>query len=249
MSTAAIRARLAARGISDEPQSTRWHMVTDPDGQPYPVRHHAEVDNVTLIDVTDTQLDYLRAIHEAGHAVAVLLGGAHLHSAEIVIGEADGDHGGVVHVCNLADGHAYAAYSAAGERAADRWMREAGLWTPKRAVINEVAARGDRRQFLAINPHVGFGDREVDYRYVHDLADQALDRHWGAVVRVADRLVQEQRLDAHAIVGISGIPNGAASGACPLRPLTDPRARDWDETPAEAARYDRAYYDDLYDRD
>lgn len=49
--------------------------------------------------------------------------------------------------------------------------------------------------------------------------------------------------------GISGIPNGAASGACPLRPLTDPRARDWDETPAEAARYDRAYYDDLYDRD
>ncbi|MCX4232032.1 hypothetical protein [Streptomyces ortus] len=230
------------------PESAGWHVVTDPDGQPYPTRHHADVDDVTLIDVTDAQLNYLRAIHEAGHAVAVLLGGGHLHSAEIAIGEADGDHGGVVHACNLADGHAYAAYSAAGERAADRWMREAGLWTPKRAVINEVAARGDRRQFLTINPHVGFGDREVDYLVVHDLADAALDRHWAAVVRVADRLVQEPRLDADTIVGISGIPNGPASDVCPTKPAAVPHARDWwEETPAEAARYDRAWDADDHD--
>lgn len=220
-----------------------WHIVTDPDGQPYPTRHHAEIDDARLIDVTDAQLDYLRAIHEAGHAVAVLLGRGHLHSAQIARGETDDEVGGVVQACNLADGHAYAAYSAAGERAADRWMREAGLWTPRRAVINEVAARGDRHQFLAINPHVGFGDREVDYRYVHDIADQTLDQCWATVIRVADRLVQEQRLDADAIVAITGIPNGTGSMKCPERPLAEPRAHDWDETPAEAARYDRYYFD------
>lgn len=31
--------------------------------------------------------------------------------------------------------------------------------------------------------------------------------------------------------------------------MIDLRTPDWDETPAEAARYDRAYFDDLYDRD
>lgn len=32
-------------------------------------------------------------------------------------------------------------------------------------------------------------------------------------------------------------------------PPTEPPARDWDESPAEAARYDDRHWDDLYDRD
>lgn len=196
-----------------------WHTLMDINGQPYPTRHYAsdiEGDSDACLNLPAPQLDYLRAIHEAGHAVTVLTGGAHLHSAEIVIGEAVAEEGGVTYACNLADGHAYAVFSAVGERASDRWLREAGLWNPERAVANEVGARGDRHQFLAINPHVGFGDREVDYRFVHDLADQALDQHWAAVVRVADRLVQERKLDADTIVAMTGIPNGPASTKCPL---------------------------------
>lgn len=220
-----------------EPGARDWHTSIDVDGQPYPTRNYApdiEGGSDACLNLTATQLDYLRAVHEAGHAVAVLLGRAHLHSAEIVTGKPVTEEGGVVHACNLADGHAYAVFSAAGERASDWWLREAGLWTPERAVANEVGARGDRHQFLAINAHVGFGDREVDYRYIHDLADQALDRHWEAVVRVADELVRRQHLDAATIVALTGLPNGSGSDKCPVK-----AAHDWDETPAEAAAWDR----------
>lgn len=224
-----------------------WHLLIDVDGQPYPTRNYApeiEGGSDACLNLAAAHLDYLRAIHEAGHAVAVLIGRAHLHSAEIVTGEAVTEEGGVVHACNLADGHGYAVFSAAGERASDRWLREAGLWTPERAVANEVGARSDRQQFLAINTHVGFGDREVDYRYIHDLADQALDRHWEAVVRVADELVRWQHLDADTVVGLTGLPNGSGSDKCPMK-----AARDWDETPAEAAAWDRRWFGADHDRD
>jgi hypothetical protein len=138
------------------------------------------------------QLDYLRAIHEAGHAVAALLGRGHLHSAQITKGTATSTEGGITDCCNLNDGHAFAVFCAAGERATDRWLREAGLWTPERAVAAEVGARGDRHLFLSINPDVGFGDRQIDYRVVHDLADQAIDQQWPAITAVADALVQRQ---------------------------------------------------------
>ena len=190
--------------------ATKWHDDICVLGQPYPTRNCApniEGDSDARLNLTPTQLDYLRAIHEAGHAVAVLIGNAHLHSAEIVTGLADDETGGVVHACNLADGHAYAVFSAAGERAADRWLHEAALWTPERAVANEAAAHGDRTSFLAINPHVGFGDKEVDYRIVHDLADQALNTHWAAVTAVADALHQHQHLTGAAIADIAGLPN------------------------------------------
>ena len=200
---------------------TAWRMLVDVGGQPYPTRNYlpdAEGDSDACLNLTAPQLDYLRAIHEAGHAIAALTGRAHLHHVEIVQGAADTEEGGVTHACNLADGHAYAVFSAAGERAADRWLREAELWTPERAVANEVGAHGDRRQFLAINPHVGFGDRDIDYRIVHDLADQALDQHWDAVTRVADLLAREQRLDADTIASIAGLANGRGSTKCPLLP-------------------------------
>lgn len=230
-----------ADGAPVEPgPPTDWYTAVDLDGQPYQVRHHAPgLDSVTpaYLAVTEAQLNHVRAIHEAGHAVAVLLGRGHLHSAEIVIGNPNAETGGVVQACNLADGHAYAIYSAAGERAADRWLREAGLWTPEGAIANEVAAWSDRQQFLAINPHVGFGDRQVDYRVVHDLADQALGQHWAAVERVADQLVQRGHLNADEIADLAGYPNGPASAKCPLRP-----ADWWDDTPAQAATADRRYW-------
>lgn len=230
-----------------EPEVRDWHTTIDIGGQPYPTRNYApdiEGGSDACLNLTATQLDYLRAIHEAGHAIAALLGGAHLHSAAIVIGVAGDATGGEVRACNLHDGHGFAVFSAAGERASDRWLREAGLWTPERAVANEVGARGDRQQFLAINAHVGFGDREVDYRMVHDLADQTLDQHWAAVLQIADQLAQHGRLDATQIVAIAGLTNGEASRKCEMR-----QAGWWDETPAEAARCDDRYWDAKYDND
>jgi hypothetical protein len=179
-------------------------------GRPYPTRNyapHIEGDTDACLNLPATQLDYLRAIHEAGHAVTVLTGRGHLHSAEIVKGEVTSEEGGVTRACNLADGHAYAIFSAAGERAADRWLHEAGLWTPERAVAVEVGAHGDRRSFLAINPHVGFGDKDVDYRHVHDLADQALNTHWTAIINVADALQQHGYLSGDQIATLTGISN------------------------------------------
>lgn len=223
-----------------ETSTTPWHLLIDIDGQPYPTRNYApdiEGGSDACLNLTAAQLDHLRAIHEAGHAVAALLGGAHLHSAEIAIGVTGDAAGGEVRACNLADGHGFAVFSAAGERASDRWLRKAGLWTPERAVANEVGARGDRQQFLAINAHVGFGDRDVDYLMVHDLADQALDEHWKAVLQIADQLAQHGRLDAAQIVAIAGRANGEASRKCEMR-----QASWWDETPAEAARHDRMHW-------
>lgn len=200
--------------MTTAPATYTWHTDIDINGQPYPTRHRAEVDDPQLIDVTGAQLDYLRAIHEAGHAVAVLSGQGHLHSAQIEQGEHEGDNGGVVYACNLRDGHAYATYSAAGERAADHWMRETGLWTPRRAVVNEVAARSDRQSFLAINPNVGFGDREVDYRVVHDLADQFVNQHWDAITAVADALTSHLHLTGGQIADLAQLPNGTPSDTC-----------------------------------
>ncbi|MFD8384349.1 hypothetical protein ACFV2X_38505 [Streptomyces sp. NPDC059679] len=191
--------------------TTTWHTTMDINGEPYPTRYYAPDADGSSDDcygLPPAQLDYVRAIHEAGHAIGALIGRGHLHYAQIVKGTATTEEGGVTDCCNLNDGHAYAVFTAAGERAVDRWLREAALWTPERAVANEVGAHGDRRQFLAINPHVGYGDREVDYRVLHDLADTALDKHWAAVTRVADALTQHGHLTGDTIATLADLPNG-----------------------------------------
>ncbi|MCX5158102.1 hypothetical protein OOK39_02150 [Streptomyces sp. NBC_00264] len=187
-----------------------WYDEITVNGVPYPTRHSSptvEGDSDDCFSLTAHLLDYARAIHEAGHAVAALIGGAHLHHAQIVKGPATTPEGGVTHACNLADGHAYATFSAAGERAVDRWLREDGLWTPDRAVVVEVGANGDRSSFLAINPHVGFGDKQIDYTVVHDLADNFLEQHWAAVTRVAHALTGHAHLEGDEIARIAGLPN------------------------------------------
>ncbi|MBQ1163877.1 hypothetical protein KBZ21_41850, partial [Streptomyces sp. A73] len=40
----------------------------------------------------------------------------------------------------------------AGERATDRWLREAGLWTEDLAAMAELGASHDRAQSRAENP-------------------------------------------------------------------------------------------------
>lgn len=196
------------------PASTApWHINLYVGGAVYPTRHYALLDEdddgtEACLGLTPDEMHYIRAIHEAAHAVTAIAGGGHLHYAEIETHDSASDHGGVTEACGLDDGNLFAVFSGAGERANDRWLREVGLWTPRLAVAVESGARGDRAKFLQVNPHVGFGDREVDYRAVHDLADQAIDRHWAAINTVADVIVTHIRLEGDAIADLAGIPNG-----------------------------------------
>ncbi|MFF9787179.1 hypothetical protein [Streptomyces nigrescens] len=196
--------------------STTWHINVSINGQAYPTRDYAPDiwgSSDACFNLPEQHLNYVRAIHEAGHAVAALIGQAHLHFAQIVAGEAATESGGLTEGCKFSDGHAFAVFSAAGERATDRWLREAGLWTPERAVANEVGSSSDRCHFLDINPHVGFGDKQVDYRVVHDLADQALDQYWNAVTAVADALTRHLHVEGEVIAELAGLPNGTANHA------------------------------------
>ena len=194
--------------------ATTWHTNVHVNGEPYPTRNYTpNTDglNYDSIGLTPQQANHLTAIHETGHAITALAGGGHLHYAQIGPVANNPSATADAYCCNLVDdnGHAQAIYYAAGERAADRWLRETGLWTPRRAVAAEVGAHGDRHKFLSINDHlVGYGDKPVDYRYVHDLADRVLDQNWDAITRVADALAQHQHLTGDAIADIAGLPNG-----------------------------------------
>ncbi|WP_445520407.1 hypothetical protein [Streptomyces sp. NEAU-174] len=192
-----------------------WHTVLWVDGEPYPTRHYVHYDrgDGPLWDLPAETLHQMRAIHEAAHAVAALDGGAHLHYAQIQAPSgSEGDTDGATGACGHSTGEDAAAYTGAGERATDRWLRETGLWTPARAMCAEVAARHDRAGFLSLNPHFGFGDRgAADYRLVHDLADRMIDRRWGAVTAVGAVLARQLRLEGDDIADLVRIPNGACA--------------------------------------
>jgi hypothetical protein len=115
------------------------------------------------------------------------------------------------------------AYCAAGERADDRWLREEGLWTPRRAVCTEVGAQGDRQTLLAFSPHVGFGDKEVHYRAIHDLADEVIEEYWVQITTLAAVLVERIRLDGNEIASLAELEGGACgcTQGAPLRPDQD----------------------------
>ena len=170
-----------------------WYTTLSIQGEPYPTRYYApeiwNIDDAWSFFTLD-QADYMSAIHEAGHAVVGLLGQYHIHSAELFYEDFPTAVGGTVTACRDLDadedGHAFAAFGGAGERAANKWLHEAHLWTPQRAVTVELCAWKDRALLLESNPHVGFGDRADDYRAIHDIADQVINRGWSRIKAVAD---------------------------------------------------------------
>lgn len=207
-----------------------WHTDIDINGQPYPTRHpvpdYGPNSDAYHADLTHQQRDHLRAIHEAGHAVAALTAGAFIHhatitpTAELVTAPptATGISGGDVFICNLTDGEAFAVFLGAGERAEDHWMHQNNLWTPVRAAGVELGAKADRAQLLATNPHVGFGVDHNDYRVVHDLADQLVVQHWDAITAVADVLAARLHLTGQEIADLAQLPNGTHSATCTATP-------------------------------
>lgn len=197
-----------------------WHHEVGVNGEPYPTRNSTPNWQATsdeyLGDLTDAQSTEMRAIHEAAHAVAALAGGGHVHYAKLAPAAqlkampngGSGVESGDVFACNLTEGLDVARFLGAGERAEDRWLHQTGLWTPSRAVGIEMGARSDRRFFLDLNPHFGFGVDARDYRVVHDLADEFIDRHWTAITAVADVLVTRLHLTGAQISALAHLPNG-----------------------------------------
>lgn len=203
-----------------------WRTDVYINGQPFPTRHPApdygDNSDAYLGDLPDHQRQYLRAIHEAGHAVAGLAARAHIHYAKITPAAklataaptSIGVSGGDVFACNFPDGQATAVYLGAGERAEDRWLHQNHLWTSTRAVGIELGSYSDRRRFLAINPHFGFGADRNDYRVVHDLADDLVAQHWNTITAVADVLVNQIHLTGDQIADLAQFPNGTHSTTC-----------------------------------
>lgn len=211
--------------------TARWYDDLTVDGAPYPTRHAAPDygfnSDAYLGDLPDGVRHYLRAIHESAHAVAGLAASSHIHyakitpAAELTAAEPtpSGISGGDVFGCNLTDGQGFAVFLGAGERAEDRWLRLNGLWTTTRAVGIELGAHSDRQQFLAVNPHFGFGADSNDYRVVHDLADQLVTDRWDAITAVADALASQLRLTGDQVADLAQLSNGAHSPACAGAPI------------------------------
>lgn len=179
-----------------------WHCIVTVLGEPYPTRTAAhpepEGDNFEVLDLGPLLPEYI-AVHEAAHAVVHLAGGAELLSVSAVdrltLARYAGWEAG-----DSAD--SLVAASAAGERAGDRWLREQGLWTPHRAVANEVGAHHDRDVVLRYTgAHFGIGSGP-DYLLVHDLADAALDRRWRQVLAVASALLEHDTLTGAQVAEI-----------------------------------------------
>lgn len=177
---------------------------------------YPEPDGVTHIyDPLDADLlRQMGAIHEAGHVVASLraglgVDGVHLGSS------AEGHMFHAVHSGSITRWDGYMAMLAAGERAADRWLRETGQWTPERAWSVERGARSDRARAIEFAADT---DRTFDFlahpwdgwTLVCSWADGGLGAHWNRVMAVANTLLEEGSLDAAAVAQVTGLANPSA---------------------------------------
>jgi hypothetical protein len=205
-----------------------WHDDATVNGLRYPTRNPvpdwADNREDLLAALTDEQRDHMRAVHESAHAVATLAAGGYVHYAWIrrtndlraATDRLTGgpQYGGHVPACNVPDGCNFVTLMGAGERAEDKWLREAGLWTSTIAAGVELGAYGDRRTVLNLNPHLGFNGGHDDFLVIHELADAAVTRHWGAITVVAAALAKRLRLTGDEIAALAELPNGTHSATC-----------------------------------
>ncbi|MFJ7908222.1 hypothetical protein [Kitasatospora sp. NPDC096204] len=159
-----------------------------------------------ILDLPDALLREEIAVHEAGHAVLAL----HLGMRFTVVAvDDDLGHGpdtpsGRIEVPGVLTAPAadVMLFAAAGERAEDRWLREAGLWTPARAWVVEILAEGDRDAIAEyarrLHPNgLTYGvsdDPSRDLAALHDQADALLDTLWDRVTALTATLTQRGRL-------------------------------------------------------
>ncbi|MFI2076236.1 hypothetical protein [Streptomyces triculaminicus] len=204
---------------------TSWHLNTD---RPYYTRHPEPADwgrgffnSLDGMDLDNATLRRALAVHEAGHAALCFAFGVPvvlMHLSED-LGRTGPGFEPLACVRTAPSGWrisymAYAALCAAGERAQDRWLREMGLWTPKRAWAAERAAMEDRRMAAAALKDncrrvLHYGDNRstgsVYYGTVQTVADSALSHLWDRVLRLAAALDDHGHLTGHEAARYAGM--------------------------------------------
>lgn len=200
-----------------------WHRNIRWNEDLYPTRNYSsyEGDFAGMLSLSAQQRQESGAAHELGHAIAHLAQDADAHLARVDLYSETTDIRLDTGVTRAAGGYTLAHYErgdehalwcvlvacAAGERAQDRWLREAGLWTPTRAVAIEVLARSDRDSALHREPRLGFGDAEIDYGLLHDEADAIIDRHWEGLRTAVPVLMTSGRMTGDELAAYVGLPN------------------------------------------
>ncbi|MFF0409107.1 hypothetical protein ACFYUY_01560 [Kitasatospora sp. NPDC004745] len=195
-----------------------WHHDVDLFGEPYPTRHPVpehfrtgDVDAGELMQLTTEQQLAATAAHELGHALLWLAGGLHVEQVSIVPSGRRGGHA-TARLTGMPDAPRLLAIgTAGGERAEDRWLREAGLWTPDRAAVVELGAHGDRARLLEwTSPRPVFGGDGFDFAVLHDMADEALDQVWGRLSVAHPVLVRRQVMSGEQLAERVGLSLPAA---------------------------------------
>jgi hypothetical protein len=151
--------------------------------------------------------------HEAGHAVAALSAGLGVDGIQTTPGQPESlfETG----ITGSSNWKGFAACYAAGERAANRWLRETGQWTPERAWSVERGALDDRAEAVELAAELGVpfdvpAHPRGGWTQVCSWADARLNAHWNSVTAVAEVLLAEGSLDAAAVARVAGLPNPSA---------------------------------------
>jgi hypothetical protein len=177
-----------------------------------------------LMELSDTQRHWLNAFHEAGHVVMAMAARVCVKQVRILPreqawdGSADGPAPGSVGFSEIYYWHGTVRDGinilAAGERAQDRWLREAGLWTPVRAWAVERDGISDRARIeewcraLTGRNGVTYGTRRGlwDLGQAHQRTDEELSRRWPQVVTIAGALASHLFLTGHEAAGLAEVP-------------------------------------------
>ncbi|MGW4784951.1 hypothetical protein [Streptomyces sp. NPDC004230] len=193
----------AAESMWSENTDGVWTWYQQPDG----VRHvNDPLDG-------DGMLRVLGAHHEAGHAVAALASGIGVDGVHLLAAGDNVFHTVVSGVIPRESG--YLMMLAAGERAADRWLRETGAWTPERAWTAERGAEGDREEAADYAARRGVPFDLTSHPWdgwtqVCSWADGTLSHHWHRVTAVAEALLDGVSLHAADVARIAGLANQSA---------------------------------------
>jgi hypothetical protein len=166
-----------------------------------------------IMNLTPDQERWMVCTHESAHAVMYM---AYGHRVEYIAvhedQEAHGCKAELVPAPGYGEWWEFALHTACGERASDRWLREAGLWTPERAWAVEREAGEDRArtaEYVELGAHremtYGSAGREhTDYAVIGDQADVMLDRIWSKVSDLAAYLFEHSTADTAAMERVAG---------------------------------------------
>ncbi|MFJ2629017.1 hypothetical protein ACIO6T_38085 [Streptomyces sp. NPDC087532] len=143
------------------------------------------------IDLPDALFRRYTAIREAGHGLtAVATYQAHVIECALRPGTiSDGTPFDAFTELRWRTPRAYLAVLQAGAMAQERWLREQGLWTPRRELATQVAARHSRDAVRATAASA------EDVEQAASWARELLDRHWLLLLYCAELLDQRGHLN------------------------------------------------------